>query len=139
MASAAIDNAGLLSSSMECFDGSLDIHIEEVSLIDSFDSPDNSNKSATNGSHSIPNPPPFPAKVCHRIGNHRKLADDCCSVPKETKDMWDKLFIQGFGADVNIITGDNSVIPAHYSVLVSKYGKYFSSLISMAKQLSFVV
>lgn len=119
MALAAIDNVGLLSSSMECFDASLDIHIE-----DSFDSPDNSKKPATNCSHRIPNPPPAPEKVCRRISSHRKLAD----VPKETKAMWDNLFLQGFGADVNIITGDNSVIPAHYSVLVSKLQAFFNFL-----------
>lgn len=116
MASGAIDNAGL-SSSMDYFDGSLDIHIEEVSLIDSVDSLDNLKKPATNGSHSIPNSPPVPAKVCQRINNYRKLADNCCCIPKEMKDLWDELFIQGYGADVNIITGDKSVIPAHYSVL----------------------
>lgn len=129
MASAAIDNVGLLSSSMECFDGSLDIHIEEVNLFDSFDSPDNSKKPATNCSHRIPNPPPVLDKVCRRISSHRKLADDCLCVPKETKAMWDNLFLQGFGADVNIITGDNSVIPAHYSVLVSKLQAFFNFLI----------
>ncbi|GAY34067.1 hypothetical protein CUMW_276410 [Citrus unshiu] len=37
----------------------------------------------------------------------------------ETKDVWDKLFKEGNGADVYIITKDESCIQAHSSILVS--------------------
>lgn len=106
------------SSSMESFDGSLYIHIEEVNAADNVDSVNNV-KPATHSSYNIPKPPPMPAKICRTTNKPRQLPDSCC-VPKETKDAWDKLFKEGYGADVNIITGNESVISAHYGLLVSK-------------------
>ncbi|KAL3506910.1 hypothetical protein ACH5RR_032292 [Cinchona calisaya] len=114
MASLDLDTPWLYSS-IESFDGSLNIHIEEVNSADSLDSVDNS-KSIVNYSRNIPKPPPLPAKICQKTNNQRWLADSC-NVPKETKDLWDRLFKEGFAADVHIITENDSVIPAHYIVL----------------------
>lgn len=47
------------------------------------------------------------------------------SVPKETKDTWDKLFKEQYGSDVYIITEDKSYIQAHSSVLVSYWTLFF--------------
>ncbi|KAH9782751.1 hypothetical protein KPL71_009043 [Citrus sinensis] len=44
----------------------------------------------------------------------------CSFVPKETKDVWDKLFEEGNGADVYIVTKDESCIQAHSRILQSK-------------------
>ncbi|XP_027164393.1 BTB/POZ and TAZ domain-containing protein 3 [Coffea eugenioides] len=114
MASLDLDTPWL-ASSIESFDGSLDIHIEEVSSSASLDSLDKS-KSIIHCSQTIPKPPPLPAKICQRTKNQRCLTKSCF-VPKETKDLWDRLFREGYAADVHIITENGSVIPAHYSVL----------------------
>nr|POE69755.1 btb/poz and taz domain-containing protein 4 [Quercus suber] len=45
------------------------------------------------------------------------MLSECSSVPKETKDTWDKLFKEGYGSDVYIITEDKSYILAHSSIL----------------------
>ena len=105
-------------STVESFDGSFNIHIEEgnsacgLSVIE---------VPTTSGCHStrIPKPPPLPGKDYMRK-KISKMPGECCCVPKETKDMWDKLFKEGFGADVHIITKEDAIIPAHSSVLVSK-------------------
>ncbi|KAE9452806.1 hypothetical protein C3L33_15298, partial [Rhododendron williamsianum] len=64
----------------------------------------------------IPEPPPPPCKISTRTRLHRRLGE-CYFVPKETKDMWDKLFKEGYGADVYVITEEREIIPAHSSVL----------------------
>lgn len=66
----------------------------------------------------IPKPPPLPGKISRRARYPYDLPE-CCSVPKETVDTWDKIFKQGCGADIYIITDDASYIPAHSSLLVS--------------------
>lgn len=65
---------------------------------------------------SIPKPPPFPDKTFIRA-NACKRISECCSIPKEIKDTWDRLFKEGYGADVYIITDGKSYIPAHFNVL----------------------
>ncbi|KAK3011195.1 hypothetical protein RJ639_011557, partial [Escallonia herrerae] len=102
------------SSTVELFGGSLDIHMEEghsVYNVDLLDVP------ATHVSHSsdIPKPPPLSGKI-RRKSNSVKLLG-CCYIPEETKNTWDKLFREGYGADVCIITEDGAIIPAHFSVL----------------------
>ncbi|PIM97967.1 CREB binding protein/P300 [Handroanthus impetiginosus] len=98
------------SSIVDSFDQSFDIQIEEGNSSDTSDSLDNT-KSSAFYHHNIPKPPPLPMK-----NSNRGLAK-CCYVPKETKDIWEKLFRDGYGADVHIITDDGSIITAHHSVL----------------------
>ncbi|KAF2325564.1 hypothetical protein GH714_030419 [Hevea brasiliensis] len=63
---------------------------------------------------SIPKPPPFPDRTFRT--NHKRISG-CSSVPKEILDSWDRLFKEGYGSDVYIITDGKSYIPAHFNVL----------------------
>ncbi|KAF6164630.1 hypothetical protein GIB67_032858 [Kingdonia uniflora] len=63
---------------------------------------------------NIPKPPPLPVAACSKP--KVKLLS-FSYVPKETMETWDKLFMEGYGADVHILTEDNTIIPAHSSVL----------------------
>ncbi|KAK6116774.1 hypothetical protein DH2020_049507 [Rehmannia glutinosa] len=98
------------SSIIESFDRSFDIQIEEGNSSDTLDFLQNTKPSAYYN-QNIPKPPPLPRKILNR-----KLAKSCC-VPKETRAVWEKLFNEGYGADVHIISGDGSIIAAHCSVL----------------------
>ncbi|KAL8491723.1 hypothetical protein ACS0TY_023353 [Phlomoides rotata] len=100
-------NISWTSSIIESFDRSLNIKIEEGS---SSDFPENP-KSSARDHHNIPNPPPLPRKILS------KGLAKCCSVPKETRNLWEKLFKEGYGADVHVMTADGSKIAAHQSVL----------------------
>ncbi|KAJ8426923.1 hypothetical protein Cgig2_010441 [Carnegiea gigantea] len=64
----------------------------------------------------IPLPPPPPGSGLSK-SSHDK-SSQCCCVPKETRDLWDTLFKQGYGADVCIVTEEQATISAHFSVLV---------------------
>uniref|UniRef100_A0A2P2L4Q2 Uncharacterized protein n=1 Tax=Rhizophora mucronata TaxID=61149 RepID=A0A2P2L4Q2_RHIMU len=68
--------------------------------------------------HNIPKPPPLPDKTFMKASQCKRISG-CCSVLKETKDMWDRLFMEGYNADVYVITKCQSCIPAHSNVLVS--------------------
>lgn len=117
-----------LSSVGESFSGSFNmriqegnttanIHIEEgntADILPVMEIPTSSVPSHCN----IPNPPPLPSK-CFRKTRYPKRPQHCSSVPKETKESWDKLFKESHGADVYVITEDRSCIPAHFSILVS--------------------
>ncbi|KAL7176735.1 hypothetical protein ACSBR2_030142 [Camellia fascicularis] len=103
------------SSEVESFDGSFYIHIEEENSTDGLSFLEVPTTSVRRGSR-IPEPPPLPGKNYTR-NNLSKRLEVCCCVPKETKDMWDKLFKEGYGADVHIITEEKTIIPAHSSVL----------------------
>ncbi|KAK4803887.1 hypothetical protein SAY86_003704 [Trapa natans] len=63
----------------------------------------------------IPKPPPLPRNVCKRTP-HLELRN-FVSVPLEAKTAWDRIFKEGQGADVCIITEGNSCILAHCNVL----------------------
>ncbi|GAY34065.1 hypothetical protein CUMW_276400, partial [Citrus unshiu] len=52
--------------------------------------------------------------------NIRVEEGNAADILHETKDVWDKLFKEGNGADVYIITKDESCIQAHSSILQSK-------------------
>ncbi|XP_051118028.1 BTB/POZ and TAZ domain-containing protein 3 [Andrographis paniculata] len=89
----------------DALDQPLDIHIEEEG--------NSSDSSKCFGSCivNIPKPPPLPGK-----SSIRPLAKQC-RVPKETRDLWDKLFNEGYGADVHIIAENGSIVAAHCSIL----------------------
>lgn len=67
---------------------------------------------------NMPRPPPLPSKTTTKVKCPNKLPE-ISYVPKETVETWNKIFKQGYGADVYIITDDVSYILAHSSVLVS--------------------
>eukprot|EP01018_Ginkgo_biloba_P014652 Gb_10793 [translate_table: standard] len=73
----------------------------------------------------FPKPPPLPGPDYHRRylqsifsttrSCNRHPGYNC--VPKETVETWNKLFEEGYKADVHIYTDDGGVIPAHLNVL----------------------
>lgn len=65
----------------------------------------------------IPKPPPLPRKRCIRT-LHLKF-QKFAPVPHETMNAWDRLFKEGCGADVCVVSEEKSCILAHYGVLVS--------------------
>ncbi|GAB2217973.1 hypothetical protein Droror1_Dr00001188 [Drosera rotundifolia] len=48
---------------------------------------------------------------------YRKQLTNSSCVPRETRDIWDKLFKEGYGADVFFITESEETIAAHSNVL----------------------
>ncbi|ERN10908.1 hypothetical protein AMTRI_Chr12g271810 [Amborella trichopoda] len=67
-----------------------------------------------------PRAPPMPEKFirhaeCCRFD--RVQARGCCIVPVATRDAWDRLFSEGYRADVCVFTDGGGLIPAHYTVL----------------------
>lgn len=100
------------SYNIESFEPSFDIQIEEGNSSHTLGLIENT-KSVSARARQIPKPPPLP-----RRRSNRGLAASC-SVPRETKDLWDKLFNEGYGADVHIMTDDGFIIAAHQSILVS--------------------
>lgn len=102
------------SSPGQYFIGSFNLRIEESDpggIVPLLDVPTTS----SHHNHNIPVPPPLPA-VPSRTNYYKKLTE-CTCMPKETRDTWDKLFKEGYGADVNVITEDIAVIWAHSNVL----------------------
>uniref|UniRef100_A0A5B7BPC5 Putative BTB/POZ and TAZ domain-containing protein 3 n=1 Tax=Davidia involucrata TaxID=16924 RepID=A0A5B7BPC5_DAVIN len=106
------------SSTVESFAGSFNIHIEEGNSADSISLLEVPTTSVCHNCN-IPKPPPLPVKICSRTNYPRRFSEWCC-VARETKDTWDKLFKEGYGADVYIITEDKTIVTAHSIVLVSK-------------------
>ncbi|XP_021774785.1 BTB/POZ and TAZ domain-containing protein 3-like isoform X1 [Chenopodium quinoa] len=65
---------------------------------------------------NIPAPPPLPKLIIAKR-SRRESSQELCGIPKETRDMWDNLFEEGYAADVYLITEDNGTVPAHFCVL----------------------
>ncbi|KAM7486496.1 hypothetical protein LguiA_002505 [Lonicera macranthoides] len=103
------------ASADDSFGGSFNIHIEEGHSAYNLDSLEITASPACND-RDIPKPPPLPSKVHAKTNSSVRIAE-CCRVPKETRNTWDKLFEAGYGADVYIITEDEAIIPAHFSIL----------------------
>uniref|UniRef100_A0A0V0IFE9 Putative BTB/POZ and TAZ domain-containing protein 3-like n=1 Tax=Solanum chacoense TaxID=4108 RepID=A0A0V0IFE9_SOLCH len=101
-----------LSAAVESFGGSFNIRIEEgtADSVEFFEDP---MSPVCNLPTNIPKPPPVTGIIQSRATVPRQLANSDC-VPKDT---WDRLFKEGFGADVHVIAENGSVIPAHYALL----------------------
>lgn len=111
------------SSMGETFCGYIDVHIEddysaEISMMET--------PNASLHHCYIPKPPPLPRNVCK--GTLHLKFQKFASVLLETKNVWDQIFKDGHGADVCIITEENSCILAHYCVLVSSKLLFFPLL-----------
>ncbi|XP_031110926.1 BTB/POZ and TAZ domain-containing protein 3 [Ipomoea triloba] len=104
------------SSAIESFDGTFNISIEGTDSEGTLLFLEAEPKSPVSCRRQVPKPPTPPPKVCLRDSAHRGLADSCC-ILKKAKDIWDELFVEGYGADVHITTEDGSIIPAHYGLL----------------------
>ncbi|KAE8714460.1 BTB/POZ and TAZ domain-containing protein 3 [Hibiscus syriacus] len=130
MASPAIDSA-LMSSHIETLTWSSTAHGEEVDLADTFPVPEAPECYLVSSSCNIPKPPPLPSNISTRSKYPRRPLE-CCFAPKETMDMWDKVFKDGYGADVCIVTEDRSYVPAH-SVVLRTASPVLSSMIGQSK------
>ncbi|KAH9726776.1 BTB/POZ and TAZ domain-containing protein 3 [Citrus sinensis] len=117
MASPDIESPWLCAAG-ESFCGSFNIRVEEGNAADILHVLEVPTSSVPYNC-SIPKPPPLPIKPCTKNKYPNRFLH-CSFVPKETKDVWDKLFKEGNGADVYIITKDESCIQAHSSILQSK-------------------
>ncbi|CAK7322781.1 unnamed protein product [Dovyalis caffra] len=113
MASPDVDCPWLCAAG-ESFSGCFNIQIEvqPANVLNVLEAPASSESDTRN----IPKPPPYPTKTS-KTANHCQRITDSCSVPKETKDTWERLFKEADGADVYVITDSNSYIPAHCNVL----------------------
>lgn len=73
---------------------------------------------------ALPLPPPLPSHFNTRFHQKgllitgSKIRGYCC-VPHAINSSWDRLFDEGYRADVSILTDDGGVIYAHASILVS--------------------
>lgn len=110
-----------LESARLSFEDSCNMGIEESSLVTPADllaAPEVPTTSVYHNSN-IPKPPPLPAVLSSRSKFFQRVP--CFSnVPKEIKDMWNRLFEEGYKADVKILTDDvSATISAHSFVLVS--------------------
>ncbi|XP_049358812.1 BTB/POZ and TAZ domain-containing protein 3-like [Solanum verrucosum] len=115
MASPEIDYPRL-SSGSESFGGCFNIRIEGEDSRHTLDFHED-RKSPVYNERNIPEPPPPPGKICSKSITHERGHGKSDSVPNETRDTWDKLFKDGYGADVHISTDNGSFIPAHYTLL----------------------
>ncbi|KAJ8755298.1 hypothetical protein K2173_019096 [Erythroxylum novogranatense] len=114
MASPGVDSPWL-SSAGDSFRGSFNMCTEEASSVDVLEVLSTSTPSVS-CSYNIPKPPPLPNKRLQRA-SPRKQITESVSVLEEVKDRWDRLFKKGYGADVHIITGENSYVLCHFNIL----------------------
>lgn len=114
------------SSGVETFCGYFDVQFEdeddsvEISMLET----PSSSSSTSYNKFDIPKAPPLPHNNMYRRRRRRchlvEGGPSYCSIPMETKEIWDDLFSKGYGTDVCIIAEDgNSYVMAHYHVLVS--------------------
>jgi hypothetical protein len=116
MASPDVDSPWLCAAN-ESFGGCFNMQIEEIksaNVLNVLEAPSSSMSDTCN----IPKPPPYPNKTSKAANNCKRILETC-SVPREIKDTWDRLFKEAYGVDVYIITDSKSYIPAHCNVLVS--------------------
>ncbi|KAK8571466.1 hypothetical protein V6N12_027554 [Hibiscus sabdariffa] len=104
---------------------------EEVNPVDTLPVPEAPTCSLVSDNCNIPKPPPLPSKISTRSKYLRRPLE-CCVVPKETTHTWDKLFKDGYGADVCIVTEDRSFVPAH-SIVLSIASPVLCSIIGQSK------
>lgn len=114
MASPSLDIHCPSSTSLS-FSGSVNMCIEETNPANILPALEVSTSSLSY-KFSIPKPPPLPPTNYMKKYPNR-LSYYCC-VPKETVDIWDKLFKEGYGADVYVITENDTYIAAHSILLV---------------------
>ncbi|GMH08759.1 hypothetical protein Nepgr_010599 [Nepenthes gracilis] len=100
-------------SSSDLADGSFNITVVEESSATGLPVLGVPTSSLTHHS-SIPAPPPLPGSTYPR---GQKKLKECTCAARETRETWDKLFREGYGADVYVATETQATIPAHFSVL----------------------
>lgn len=65
---------------------------------------------------SVPDPPPLPG-TNFGVSRTCRNTKACISVPEEIQDSWNKLFLEGYQADVRVSADDGSDILSHSCIL----------------------
>lgn len=100
-------------------DSPLEIHLESNSLASTKAVPDHRRYAQFHCS-SAPDPPPLPGTSYGARRSCRK-ARTRSHVPEGILNSWDKLFLEGYQADLRVSTDDGGEILSHSCVLVSTY------------------
>lgn len=66
-----------------------------------------------------PMAPPLPGPATSSTTYHGSRVRGYCCVSTATKDLWERLFDEGYRADVSINTDNGGIIYAHANLLVS--------------------
>nr|XP_010908694.1 BTB/POZ and TAZ domain-containing protein 3 isoform X2 [Elaeis guineensis] len=114
MACLELDSPQLFSNCLS-YDGPFNLHLDgsiSAELLAVSDACTSSQSHCSN----IPKPPPLPGASYSRNKFYKKL-QGYSYVPDETKHAWDRLFYDGYEADVRVLTDDKGIILAHSSVL----------------------
>lgn len=114
MACLELDSPPLLSNHLS-YDDPFYLHLEGSISAELLAAP-NACTSSQSHCSNIPKPPPLPGASYGRKKSCIKLQGYSC-VPDETKYKWDRLFYEGYEADVRVLTDDNVIVLAHSSVL----------------------
>ncbi|PKA60210.1 BTB/POZ and TAZ domain-containing protein 3 [Apostasia shenzhenica] len=77
---------------------------------------DNDSISSRSQTKNVPEAPPLPIVSYRRI-NAKKICFNSAFVPYDICQSWNRLFDDGYGADLHILTDDKGLISAHSSVL----------------------
>ncbi|CAL9055435.1 unnamed protein product [Musa banksii] len=99
----------------QCFSNEQSLPMASTSY-KTFNVPDACRSHQLNSGHSVPQPPPVHGSSYGARKCSKSLKDDTY-VPDETRIAWDKLFYEGYGADVHVLTEDKDIILAHTSIL----------------------
>lgn len=105
-----------LFSYRQPYDGPFNLQFEEDSISDEFLTEPDASTSSLSDNVYVPEPPPLPTAFC-RKARVSKRQTDCSCVPYETRHAWDRMFDEGYRADVHVLTDDKGVILAHSNVL----------------------
>lgn len=107
----------------QCFSNEQSLPMASTSY-KTFNVPDACRSHQLNSGRSVPQPPPVHGSSYGARKCSKSLKDDTY-VPDETRIAWDKLFYEGYGADVHVLTEDKDIILAHTSILVSTLQSWF--------------
>ncbi|ONK72372.1 uncharacterized protein A4U43_C04F18730 [Asparagus officinalis] len=104
-----------LFSKHQSYDDSFDQQFEDSISAEFLTEPDASTSYLSNNVN-IPKPPPLPT-ASYRKTNISKRVTSCNCVLYETSHAWDRLFTEGYHADVHVLIDDKGIILAHSNIL----------------------
>ncbi|CAO2172361.1 unnamed protein product [Urochloa humidicola] len=99
----------------DAIDNPLDIHLESNSFAGTKAVPDHGRYAQLHCTNA-PDPPPLPGTSYDARRSYRKVTA-CSRVHEEVLDSWDKLFLEGYQADLRVSTDDGTEILSHSCVL----------------------
>lgn len=97
-------------------DNTFDIY-ECNSMVGTEAVPDHSRFSRPLCTNNVPDPPPLPGTSYGKQRTSRNVKACCIHVPEEVQDYWNKMFSEGYQADVSISTDDGTKILSHSCIL----------------------